>query len=298
MDKGIIFKSLSGFYYVTDGKETVRCRARGRFRHENISPLVGDYVEITMDTKTDGVVDKILPRRNSFSRPPISNIDYMVIVVSEASPVTDPFLIDCMTAVASYSNVEVIICINKCDINAGEKLYEIYNKSGFKTFKVSAKTGAGIDELLFALKGKISVFTGNSGVGKSSILNRISPELSITTGEISKKLGRGRHTTRHVELMKISNNTFIGDTPGFSSFDTDRSLLSNPAELQYAFPDFAPYIDLCKFTGCSHTREKGCAVLQAVSNGSIVKSRHDSYVRIYAKQLEQYRPWEDKKSQR
>ena len=293
MDSGIIFKSLSGFYYVVNGTETAQCRARGRFRHENLSPLVGDKVSVIMTSNSEGIIDEILPRRNAFSRPPVANVDNMVIIVSEAPPVTDTFLIDCMTAAAENSDVDPIICINKCDIASGDSLYEIYSASGFRTFQVSAATGLGIDRFMENLQGTISVFTGNSGVGKSSLINRLCPGTGLKTGGISDKLGRGRHTTRHVELLEISADTFIADTPGFSVFDTDSAKLVDQEQLQYVFREFTPYIHSCRFTGCSHTQEIGCAVLDAVSSGKIPASRHKSYVRIY-RQLQQRKPWENK----
>ena len=293
MDNGTIIKSLSGFYYVANGGETARCRARGRFRHENIIPLVGDRVSVTMTSKGEGVVDQILPRRNYFSRPPVANVDHMVLIVSEAIPVSDPYVIDCMTAAAEHSGVEAVICINKCDLIDSGRLYDIYSRSGFKTIKVSAETGMGMEELLETIEGKISVFSGNSGVGKSSILNRLCPHLELKTGEVSEKLGRGRHTTRHVELMDIGSGTYIADTPGFSSFDVEGADLTDVSQLQYAFHDFSPYLHQCRYTGCSHTKEAGCAVLEAISEGAIQRSRHNSYVRLY-KQLEQYKPWKNK----
>ena len=220
--EGIILKALSGFYYVQcPGGELVTCRARGKFRYKKITPLVGDRVAITAQADGTGSLDELLPRRNFFQRPAVANIDQMVIIASGAIPVTDPFLVDRITALAESKDCEPIICINKWDLVQAEELYRIYTAAGFHTIKVSAETGLGIEELRTLLAGKISAFTGNSGVGKSSILNALEPDFGLATGEISEKLGRGRHTTRHVELFPVSGG-LIADTPGFSAFDTDK----------------------------------------------------------------------------
>ncbi len=288
---GRIVKALSGFYYVEAGNELFRCRARGKFRHTGESPLVGDAVRFTGTGGGEGVVDEILPRRNAFARPPVANIDQMVIVASRAVPVTDPFLIDRMTAIAVSAGAEALICVNKADVEPAGALRDVYALSGFKTVLTSAVTGEGMGELSEALKGKFSVFTGNSGVGKSSILNALSPDLAIPTGEVSQKFGRGRHTTRHVEIFRTSGGAMIADTPGFAAFDLESMELSDPEKLQYAFPEFAPYIGSCRFSGCSHTKERGCAVLEAVREGKIAPSRHKSYARLY-EQLRSVNGWE------
>lgn len=291
MADGVIYKALSGFYYVKTDAGLVTCRARGKFRHEGESPLVGDRVELELTDSKNGTVSRILDRRNAFSRPPVANLDQLVIIASLAIPVTDPFLIDKMTAIAEHNGVEPIIVINKCDLEAGESLAEIYRSVGYKTLITSAETGEGIDELRETLCGKISALTGNSGVGKSSILNALEPDFSLAVSEVSEKLGRGRHTTRHVELFDTRDGATIADTPGFSSFDTESADLKKPEELQYAFREFRPYIDSCRFIGCAHVKEKGCAVLDAVKRGEIKKSRHQSYVRLYDK-LKDYKAWE------
>ena len=218
--RGRIKKALSGFYYVDTGEEVVTCRARGRFRKEGVSPLVGDRVEITV-SGTEGMVDAIESRRNVFSRPAVANIDQLVIVASNAIPQTDPYLIDRMTAIAALKGCEVLICINKSDLDHADELCAIYEKAGLPFLLTSAETGEGIAELRERISGKLSAFTGNSGVGKSSLLNALDPRFSVQVGEVSQALGRGRHTTRHVELYTLSGGAEIIDTPGFSSFDTD-----------------------------------------------------------------------------
>lgn len=289
--EGVILKALSGFYYVDDGTGSLTaCRARGRFRHQKITPLVGDRVSFTPLEAGAGILDEILPRKNQFQRPAVANIDQLVIVASGAVPVTDPFLIDRVAAIAAGRNCESIICINKCDLDQGQALYEIYHSAGFVTLRVSAGTGEGIPALAEAIAGKVSAFTGNSGVGKSSILNALEPGFHLQVGEISNKLGRGRHTTRHVELFRLSSGAIVADTPGFSSFDLDGAEGAPPEELAQAFREFRPYLGQCRFTGCAHVKERGCAVLEALHAGRISPSRHDSYVRLY-EQAKGLRPW-------
>ena len=284
---GKIVKALSGFYYVqtADGRR-VECRARGIFRKDRITPLVGDEVTITTE-RGKGMVEEILPRRNSFVRPAVSNLDALVILASEANPVTDPFLIDRVAAIAGDRNVPVLLCINKVDLNDADTLIGIYRRAGFAVYPTSAETGEGIDALYEAILGKTVAFTGNSGVGKSSILNRMDPDFAVKTGEVSEKLGRGRHTTRHVELYCMPDGTCVIDTPGFSSFDTDQMEPILKENLQYAFPDFAPYLGACRYHDCAHIREPDCAVLAALKDGKIEPTRHASYVRLYesAKEL-------------
>jgi ribosome biogenesis GTPase len=228
-------------------------------------------------------------------RPPIANLDQLVIIASAVIPVTDPFLIDRMTAIAAQKDCEAVVCINKFDLDRGEELYKIYQSAGFKTVRTSAETGDGIDALDQAIRGKVSAFTGNSGVGKSSILNVLDPGFHLTVGDVSIKLGRGRHTTRHVELYKLKNGAFIADTPGFSSFDAEETELFGKERLQYLFKDFEPYIGGCRFADCAHVKEIGCAVLEAVRSGAIQKTRHESYVRLYEQSL-LVKDWETKKT--
>ena len=294
---GIILKGIGGFYYVDGGDGALTaCRGRGKFRHQKLIPLVGDRVRFTPLGEGAGILDEILPRKNQFQRPAVANIDQLVVIASGAVPVTDPFLIDRVVSIAEGRDCEPVICINKCDLDAAEELYQTYRKAGFLTLRVSAETGKGIPELASAIAGKVSAFTGNSGVGKSSILNALEPEFRLQVGEVSDKLGRGRHTTRHVELFRLSSGAIVADTPGFSSFDTEGMELRRPEELQYTFREFAPYLDQCRFTGCAHVKEKGCAVLAAVKAGEIAPSRHASYVRLY-EQAKEVPEWERKEKE-
>ena len=281
MSEGIICKALSGFYYVDDGQAVTACRARGKHRHAKLTPLVGDRVRFTPLEGGSGALDEILPRKNEFYRPAVANIDLLVVVASQAVPVTDPFLIDRVAAIAAGRGCETLVCVNKCDLEPGEDLARIYKRAGFPTLQVSAGTGEGLDKLRRAIAGKVCAFTGNSGVGKSSILNALETDFSLATGEISDKLGRGRHTTRHVELFRLSCGALAADTPGFSSFDVDRMELARKEELQYAFREFAPFLGKCRFQDCAHVKEKGCAVIEAVRVGEIPPTRHQSYIRLY-----------------
>ena len=281
MSEGVILKALSGFYYVDDGQTVCTCRARGKHRHAGLTPLVGDRVRFTPLEKSSGALDEILPRKNEFYRPAVANIDLLVVVASQAVPVTDPFLIDRVADIAAARGCDTLICVNKCDLEPGEELARIYERAGFPTLRISARTGEGMDALCRAIAGKVCAFTGNSGVGKSSILNALEAGFDLATGEISDKLGRGRHTTRHVELFRLSCGALAADTPGFASFDVDKMELARKEELQYSFREFAPYLGKCQFQDCAHVKEKGCAVLGAVQAGEIPKTRHQSYVRLY-----------------
>ena len=287
---GRILRSLSGFYDVQTPQGLVTCRGRGHLRKGQDIPLTGDMVEITMDGKK-GMVEKILPRRNRFIRPAVANVDALVVFASNVNPVTEPFLIDRVAAIAGDQEVEVILCVNKCDLDPAQELVRIYRNAGFSVIQASAQTGEGVEQLRQMLKGKLTAFTGNTGVGKSSMLNALCPELGLTTGEVSEKLGRGRHTTRHVELYAIGEDTYVADTPGFSSFDTDQMDVLLKENLQYAFPDFADFIGRCQFHDCSHRAEPGCAVWEAVEAGEIEKTRYDSYLRLYEK-ASQIKLWE------
>lgn len=294
MSEGRIQKALSGFYYVDTGSELLTCRARGKFRKEGIFPLVGDFVSVRELGNGEGFIEKILPRRNSFIRPAVANIDQLVIIGSGAIPKTDPFLIDRVASIAALKGCDVIVLLNKYDLDPADRLFEIYTKAGFPTLRISAETGEGIEELKELISGKLSAFTGNSGVGKSSILNALEPDFALKVGEISTALGRGRHTTRHVELFRLSCGAEIMDTPGFSSFEAEDLNLEWKQRLPESFVEFLPYLGECRFVGCSHTKEKGCAVLEAVKQEKIQKSRHQSYLRLHD-ELKDVQEWQEKK---
>lgn len=295
MAEGVITKSLSGFYYVSSGGVTLECRARGHFRRDGMMPLVGDRVEFAETEPGKGVIDALLPRNNAFVRPAVANVDLLVIVAAAVIPVTDPYLIDRVAAIAEHVGCGVLLCINKADLNPGDSLEEIYAGTGYRVIRTSAKTGQGVEELRQAVCGKICAFTGNTGVGKSSLLNALSPGLGLKVGEVSEKLGRGRHTTRYVELFSLPAETYVADTPGFASFDMEQMEPIPKDELQYAFPEFRTYIGQCRFRDCAHLKEPGCAVLQAVEEGKIHPSRHAGYARLYALSA-QYKAWENKSS--
>ena len=288
--QGVIIKALSGFYYVKTESGTVECRARGRFRLDGSSPLVGDRVEISLDANGKGRVDKLLPRKNFFIRPAVANIDLLIAVASEVNPVTDPFLIDRVTAFAEHMGCEVLICINKSDAARVSRLRDIYATSGYRVIETSAVTGEGVEELRGCIAGKVCAFSGNSGVGKSSLLNALEPGLGLETGVVSEKLGRGRHTTRHVEIFP-AGGAFVADTPGFASFDMEQLPPIPKEELQFCFTEFGPYIGKCRFDDCAHLKEPGCAVREAMDEGKINASRHLSYARLYEISAK-YKEWE------
>ena len=285
---GRIIKSLSGFYDVQTDQKVITCRARGHMRR-GTTPLVGDMVEISVE-KGKGMLEKILPRRNSFVRPAVANLDLLVVFAANVNPVTEPFLIDRVAAIAGDQEVPVCICVNKCDMDPAEDLASIYRKAGYTVIQTSAETGLGVEELREILSGKFAAFPGTSGVGKSSILNALEPGLNLQVGEVSEKLGRGRHTTRHVQLYQVGD-ALLADTPGFSSFDTDQMEVILKENLQYAFPEFGRYLGQCQFRDCSHRAEPGCAVTDALKADQIGKSRYDSYLRLYEK-ASQINEWE------
>lgn len=291
--RGRIQKALSGFYYVDTDEGMLTCRARGKFRRDGLSPLVGDRVQVQPLGGGEGVVESIEPRRNAFVRPAAANIDQLVVLCANVNPITDPYLIDRVTAIAALKDCDVVIAINKCDLDPGDALYEIYTAAGFPVVRVSAVTGEGLVELTEHIRGKLSAFTGNSGVGKSSILNALQPDFQLKVGEVSEALGRGRHTTRHTELFHLDCGAEVIDTPGFSSFETAEMSWELKCRLPETFRDFAPYRDECRFVGCSHTREKGCAVLAALREGKIHPVRHGNYLRLY-EELKPLREWEQK----
>lgn len=277
---GLIIKALSGFYYVKVGEKIFECKARGRFRNENLSPLVGDRVEISV-VGEKGTVEKIAERKNMLLRPPVANIDKLFIISSSVTPAPSTLLIDRMTALCEYKDITPIIMFNKNDLADVSHWCKLYRNAGFKTIECSAENGCGTDEIINELAGGISAFTGNSGAGKSSLLNRIFPELVLATGDVSDKLGRGRHTTRHVELFEHRFGGYVADTPGFSSLEADKNDLEFKNNLSSFFSDFAPYIEECRFADCTHTGDTGCGVCNAVKEGKIEETRYNSYVTMY-----------------
>jgi len=291
LSQGRIEKALSGFYYVNTGSGVLQCRARGKFRKEGMTPLVGDWVEVQELGTGEGIVQTIEPRSSEFQRPAAANVDQLVVIASAAIPVTDPYLIDRISAIAVLKGCQVLVVLNKCDLDPADALYDIYRASAIPVLRVSAATGEGIAALYQALHGKLNVLTGNSGVGKSSLLNALAPQFNLPVGEVSKALGRGRHTTRHVELFPLDDATYVIDTPGFSSFDAQSLEWELKQRLPETFPEFIPYLDSCRFAGCQHVKEKGCAVLEAVRAGKIPESRHRSYVRLY-EELKPLKEWQ------
>lgn len=279
--RGRILKGIGGFYYVDTADGIISCKARGKFRKTIGKPIVGDLVELEKQPDGTGYLLEILERTNSLIRPAVANLDLVVIVATEAQPKTDPFLIDKVIAIAENKNIEPCVILNKTDLHTNDTLYQVYQNAGIQVFRVSTVTGEGIDAVREFLHGKAAAFAGNSGVGKSSLLNQLVPDFGAETGLISDRIGRGKHTTRHVELVPYADGGYIADTPGFSSFDTEQMDLVLVGELQYTFREFSPYLGECRFTGCAHVKEKDCAVLAAVQAGKIAQSRHDSYVKLY-----------------
>lgn len=290
--QGTIVKALSGFYYVRTEHDLIECRGRGKLRRLGQTPLVGDRAVVTC-SEGRGAIERLLPRRNALIRPAVANIDALVVLASAAIPVTEPFLIDRVSAAAAAQGLDVILCVNKCDLDPAERLTAIYTHAGFPVVRTSAQTGEGVEELRALLRGKTVAFTGNSGVGKSSLLARLCPGLRLHTAEVSEKLGRGRHTTRHIELFDVDGDTLVADTPGFSAFDPEQTEQFDKRTLDTLFPDFAPYLGGCRFPDCSHRTEPDCSVLRALQEGQIEPSRHRSYLRLYELAAKR-RDWETK----
>lgn len=287
---GILMKSIGGFYYVRCDSKEYECKARGSFRKSGNSPVVGDKVVISVPEEGFASIEEIKPRINKLKRPALANIDTLVIVCSTVDPEPNFTVIDKMTAAAVNNNMIPAIVVSKNDLKSGERIAEIYRNSEFPVFLCSHDDTEDVNKLKAFLKGKVSAFTGNSGVGKSTLINRIFPELELQTGQISRKLGRGKHTTRVVELFEI-DGCFVADTPGFSTVDLQRYEMIDKTQLQYCFPEFEKYLGECQFTSCSHTCEKGCRILQAVADGEIEPSRHKSYVAMY-NEVKDIKEWE------
>ena len=290
MVQGKIIKGIGGFYYVETADGVFECKARGSFRKQKITPMVGDDVEISVRQQGENTIDTISERKNFLLRPPLANLDRLFIVSSIVEPSVSVYNIDKLTAIAQRKGIESIIVFTKTDLNADyEKYAVIYRKAGFKTV-LCRKDKSGADEIRDLLEGKISAFTGNTGVGKSTLLNLIEPSLNLPTGETSKKLGRGRHTTRHCELFKVAGG-YVADTPGFSAIDFEKSERILKDDLPYCFKDFLEYLGQCRFNSCSHVADKGCAVCQAVEEGKISESRHNSYIQMY-NEVKDIKEWE------
>lgn len=279
--QGRILSGISSFYTVEADGQLYTCKARGVFRKQGITPLPGDMVCITPgEAGKEGTVEEILPRKNSLCRPPVANMDCLFIVVSVCEPNPNPLVIDRLTAIAEQKEIEPLVVVTKSDLGDAEPFLSVYRKAGFTTFCVSPAEQGDVEKIRNALRGKVSAFTGNSGVGKSTLLNAVDPSLGIATAEISRKLGRGRHTTRHVELYKTCGG-YVADTPGFSALDFEKGEFIHKDDLPYCFREFAPYLGACRFVSCAHTHDSGCRIVQAVQDGEISPSRHDSYVALY-----------------
>lgn len=282
MFSGTILKGIGGFYYVDTKQGIYECRARGIFRKDKVTPTVGDYVEISIldETNKKGSLDVIKPRKNELIRPRVANVDQAVIVFSAVSPAINIDLLDRFLILAEEQRLDILICINKIDLDI-EKAYEsikkLYEAAGYAVLLLSAQKKIGISELKDVMKNKISVFAGPSGVGKSSLINELSPGLLLNTGEISPKIERGRHTTRHAELMEIEKGSYIVDSPGFTSLTLEHV---EPEELRQYFREFDKIKEKCKYNSCSHTHEPGCMVKEAVG-GAISEKRYNRYVYLY-----------------
>lgn len=276
---GIILKGIGGFYYVKANDVVYECKAKGIFRKNRISPLAGDYVTITVRENGENTIDEIKERKNSLVRPQVANVDLMILVSSVIQPTANTLVMDKLIAIAEKKKIEPVIVFSKSDLADSRELALTYRKAGFTVFTV-AKEDTDVEQIKALLKNKVTVFTGNTGVGKSTLINKISPELSLATGEISDKLGRGRHTTRQAELFPLFGG-YVIDTPGFSSLDFISNDVILKDDLQFYFREFEKSIGECQFVDCSHVCEKGCAILERVKNGDIPESRHNSYVSIY-----------------
>lgn len=280
MLNGIVVKAYNSYYYIQSGNKIVICNLRGRFKKERFSLTVGDEVTYTLTGSDKGVIEAILPRRNMLKRPMVANIDQVVLTFAAVNPDINPTLVDRFLVVAEFSELEIIICINKIDLADADsvaKLTERYQQIGYKVLTVAAKTGEGIENLRSLLYDKITVFAGPSGAGKSTILNAVQPGLELTTGEVSHKIGRGKHTTRFAELLPLAGGGFVVDTPGFSFTEFNDI---EEAHLMDYFPEIAQMAPKCKFNTCLHYKEPQCAVKQATADGRIHADRYQSYLEI------------------
>ena len=290
-NRGRIIKGVGGLYQVQlpDQNIPVACRAKGAFRHENLTPLVGDIVSLEFDPTGDAMISDIEERKNALIRPPLSNLDYMFVTLAAAKPQPVLETVDKLICILEHHHITPVIVVTKYDADPdyAEELHELYAGAGFDTFCTYSKDGYGVDALREYVKtrceGSISAFAGASGVGKSTLLNALFPALELQTSEISRKIERGRHTTRTVELFHMpgTESGYIADTPGFSMLDFARFNFFTKEDLPLTMREFVPHLGSCRFTKCSHTKEQGCAILEAVKRGEIAKSRHDSFVAIY-----------------
>ncbi len=289
--EGLIIKGIGGFYYVEVAETVYECKARGVFRKQNITPTVGDRCVIEVPETGFASIAEILPRKNILVRPTLANLDKLIIVVSSCKPKPNYLIIDRLTSAAEDKEIKPVVVITKVDLAPIDELYEVYSKACIETICVDYRTGEGIDRVREELKGCVSGFAGNSGVGKSTLINAVEPELGLATGEISDKLGRGRHTTRSAELFNLSFGGKIADTPGFASFDSDFGEPIDKDNLQFCFPEFEPYIGKCKFTSCAHLCERGCEIVSAVERGEISPQRHESYCSLY-REAKERKEWQ------
>lgn len=291
--RGTILKGVGGWYHVAEDRSgaVYKCNASGRLRLGEFVPAAGDLVTFEMSGE-EGYITEILPRSNFLLRPAIANLDRLFILASQAPPVTDPYLIDKLTVISFYNRIEPVVVLMKCDLHRSEELYGAYAGSGIKLVRASSVSGEGVEEVRELMRNKTSAFAGNSGIGKSSLLNRIDNSFSLTVGDISEKIERGRHTTRHVELFSLENGGFAADTPGFSSFDITKMCDIDKLQLQYFFPEIEPFAGSCRFSDCVHLKEPGCAVTEAVRSGQISASRYESYAKLYG-ELALIKAWQN-----
>ncbi len=294
--EGIILRSVGGLCYTETPAGVFECKVRGIFRKRNISPCAGDRVILTDISGDTALVSEILPRKNSLIRPPLANLDYLVFVISTCEPSPNLTLLDKFLAIAEFKKIKSIIAVTKLDLQKNSELADIYRNSCAEFLEIDYDSPASYVKLYDMTAGKISAFTGNTGVGKSTLLNHLDGSLGLETGEISRKLGRGRHTTRTAELYKLDNGGYIADTPGFSTFETQKYDIIRKDELADCFPEFRPYQGKCRFQDCAHVKEKGCAVIEAVSNGEIPVSRHTSYIEMY-EEASQIKEWEIRRNE-
>ena len=291
-NQGRIVKVVRGIYYAATGEESIPCNAKGAMRLTGKSPCVGDFVDFDMNDDGTGTITDIHVRKNSLIRPPLANLDYMLMIVSVAAPMPNLYVADKFLAILEHKDIPPCVVITKSDIADGaEELADKYRQIGYPVFVISSETGEGVPELKDFLADKLCAFSGNSGVGKSSLLNALDSSFAIQVGDISKKLGRGRHTTRHVELFRLDNNALIADTPGFSTVEITAMSDISKDSLPYCFKDFEPYLGGCRFVNCSHTKEKDCKILEAIEKGEIQKSRHESYIQMY-NEVKDLKEWE------